>query len=928
MKKLIVFLLLTAFVFGLMPAAHAAAEPMTGVCGDDLAYTLDLNTKTLTITGTGPMDDFGQHGEPVLRPEGANPWYHYHDQIETIRIEVGVTTIGCMAFYRFSALTRVELPESLTKIGGSAFSGCVKLSEIQLPENLQQVAAGAFDHCERLQALTLPAGLTAFSPLSVTGCESLAAFNVAEGNPAFAAKDGVLFSKDGSVLICYPQGKTGNGYNVPNEVKEIGDRAFESAKIKQISLPDGLTKLGDGAFVGSGLTEFTLPKTVSAVPEALLGGCAALKKVTLHEGVTAIGSGAFFECAALAKIDLPAGLQRIGSDAFCFCAALREVTLPAGLSELGYGAFSRTGISTVTIPVAITVLDSDLFSFCENLSEVKLHDGITSLGYGLFRGCTALEHISLPESVTEIKPTCFAGSGLKEFTFPKGVTRTETHLFENCTSIKTVDCPGIERICFDAFRNCTALEKVTFGSALKEITAGAFDGCKSLRDVYYAADLEHWRAVSVGMAGRDDPLLTATLHTTDGDSTVFPVAAVFSDVASDAWYAEAVNYAYLEKLMVGVAEDRFAPEDTVTRAMVVTPLWRREGSPVVDKNYAQPFSDVGGGAWYTEPVTWAISKEIVKGYPIPFTGAPTGIFYYFAPNQNVTREELATFLYRYATAIGMDTSAHSDLNAFADQAKVSDWAKDALQWCVAVKIIDGMTDNGKQVLNPQGTATRAQFAAMLMRFDRMPPVVDAQTGTWKTSTGEIRAYAIPRINLPGAEIDVLNKEICKEFYTDNLDESGVYQGAITDYNWYMNGNVLTLIVHRNYELEFGDYSIYSIRINTAHVMTSEEVLAEAGLTTAEFETQVSAALGNAYCVWLEEYIAQNPDSDEWILTQFKKTISDENAANAVPFFDENGVLCFCGNVYQIAGADCHEVLLPLSGYETSEYYDTLLSKLG
>lgn len=189
----------------------------------------------------------------------------------------------------------------------------------------------------------------------------------------------------------------------------------------------------------------------------------------------------------------------------------------------------------------------------------------------------------------------------------------------------------------------------------------------------------------------------------------------FTDVASDAWYAEAVDYVCSEQLMVGVAEDRFAPEDTLSRAMVVTPLWRREGSQVVDKNYAQPFSDVSG-AWYTESVMWAISKEIVKGYPIPFTGMPTGVFYYFAPEQNVSREELATFLYRYAAAIGTDTSARADLSSFADQGKVSDWAKEAIEWCVAVKIIDGMTEGGAQILQPKGTATRAQFAAMLMRF--------------------------------------------------------------------------------------------------------------------------------------------------------------------------------------------------------------------
>ena len=724
-QRFAAIMLAFSLLCALLPAAAlpASAEPLSGVCGDDMTYTLDLNTKTLTITGTGAMDDFGQHGESLQHPAGPNEWCNYHDQIETIRIGEGVTTIGCMAFYRFSALTCVELPESLTEIEGSAFSGCVKLPELLLPSNLQQVATGAFDHCESLKTLTLPAALTAFSPLSVSGCIGLSAFDVAEGNPAFAAKDGVLFSKDGSVLICYPQGMVGDSYAVPDEVKEIGDRAFEFAKIKQISLPDSVNKLGEGVFVRSGLTEFSLPRTISTIPENLLGGCAALEKVALHEGVTAIGDGAFFECAALTEIDLPAGLQCIDNYAFCFCTALREATLPEGLTELGYNAFSHTAISSVTIPKAITELDNGLFSFCTNLSEVKLHDGITSLCSDLFQGCTALEHISLPESVTKIKSCCFADSGLKEFTFPKGVTQAEDYVFENCAALKTVDCPGIEHVGLYAFRNCSALETVTFGSSLQEITAGAFEGCEALHDVYYDADTEHCNAVSVGTYTYNDPLYRVVIHTTDGTLQIPNDKSPFADVATDAWYIDAVRYVYDEKLMVGVGERRFAPEDAVTRAMVVTPLWRREGSPVVDKNYAQPFSDVSG-AWYTEPVTWAISKEIVKGYPLPSKEVPTGIFYYFAPDQNVTREELAAFLYRYAAAFGMDTSARDDLKGFADQSKVSDWAKEAISWCVAVKIIDGMPENGAQVLQPQGTATRAQFAAMLMRLFQTAPQTD------------------------------------------------------------------------------------------------------------------------------------------------------------------------------------------------------------
>ena len=102
----------------------------------------------------------------------------------------------------------------------------------------------------------------------------------------------------------------------------------------------------------------------------------------------------------------------------------------------------------------------------------------------------------------------------------------------------------------------------------------------------------------------------------------------------------------------------------------------------------------------------------------------------------------------------------------------------------------------------------------------------------------------------------------------------------------------------------------------------------AGLTAAVFEEQASAALGNAYCVWLSGELAQQEEPDARYLEQFQKTISAENAAEAVPFLDESGALWLCGKVYQPAGGDYHEVLLPQTGYETSEFYSALLEKLG
>ena len=185
------------------------------------------------------------------------------------------------------------------------------------------------------------------------------------------------------------------------------------------------------------------------------------------------------------------------------------------------------------------------------------------------------------------------------------------------------------------------------------------------------------------------------------DDTPVETGLPFTDVKADDWFYEAVKYAYDNKLMDGTSSTTFAPLMTTNRAMVVTILWRLEGSPVV--NYAMNFSDVESGVWYTEAVRWAAAEGIVKGYSDTV----------FAPDDTVTREQLATILYRYAGYKEYDVSAKGDLTTFADGSTVSTWAADGMTWAVGAQLITGK-DGGK--LDPTGTATRAEVATILMRF--------------------------------------------------------------------------------------------------------------------------------------------------------------------------------------------------------------------
>lgn len=177
----------------------------------------------------------------------------------------------------------------------------------------------------------------------------------------------------------------------------------------------------------------------------------------------------------------------------------------------------------------------------------------------------------------------------------------------------------------------------------------------------------------------------------------------YGDVDTSAWYHEAVDYVLVNGLMSGYGNGVFGPNDHLSRAQLCQILYNKEGRPAVTGNSA--FTDVANGAWYFDAVTWAAENGIVGGYG-------GGLF---GPEDNITREQLAAILYRYAQAKGYDVSVGEDTNilSYADALDVSEWAIPAMQWACGSGVINGVTDS---TLVPQGNATRAQAATMLMRF--------------------------------------------------------------------------------------------------------------------------------------------------------------------------------------------------------------------
>jgi hypothetical protein len=205
---------------------------------------------------------------------------------------------------------------------------------------------------------------------------------------------------------------------------------------------------------------------------------------------------------------------------------------------------------------------------------------------------------------------------------------------------------------------------------------------------------------------------TITVNITSASAQGFMITSTpseetlpFQDVKATDWYYTYIQYVYEEKLFNGTGENTFSPNGEMNRAMLATVIYRLDGGG--ETGFANPFTDVQMGEWYTNGVTWAADMGIVKGMSA----------YTFSPEIAVTREQIAVMLYRYAgDSLELDVSASGDLTAFKDAKNISSWAEDSVSWAVDKGILSGMGDG---TLAPNATATRAEVAAMLQRFSTL-----------------------------------------------------------------------------------------------------------------------------------------------------------------------------------------------------------------
>ncbi len=519
----------------------------SGTCGENLSWVLD-SAGTLTISGTGDMYDY---------PFNNAPWYSMNSQIYSVVVENDVTSIGEGAFHNCDNIVSALVGESVATIGAKAFSFCYYLENVTLPNSLITIGDYAFEDCEYLESILIPnsvitignyafsdcnylydvnlgssvetIGHNAFSwcgyletitiPASVTSigerafyeCEYLYEINVEEDNQYYSSEDGVLFNKDKTSLICYPQYKWEESYLIPESVVSIENYAFYYCQfLNEITIGNSVTHIGTDAFYRTGYydTSSNWNAGVLYLGDYLISAenGKIFRDYVVKDGTKVIADNAFWLCEYLITVEVPSSVIAIGNNAFYSCTALVEVNV----AEDNPNYSSTEGIlfnkeqtelvcfpankqmTSYTIPESVKTIGDYSFGYCTTLSQIIIGDFVDHIGDFAFSYCEKLNSITIPASVVYLGHDAFSNcSALTEATIDASINKIEQSTFYYCTALLEISLPNtITSIGDTAFYQCLALTAIDIPDSVTSIGELAFYYCPNLSSVKISDSLE------------------------------------------------------------------------------------------------------------------------------------------------------------------------------------------------------------------------------------------------------------------------------------------------------------------------------------------------------------------------------------------------------------------------------------------------------
>jgi len=461
--------------------------------GDDVSAYLD-DGGVLRVEGKGAI---------AGSERGKSPLAALSDQIKSIDLSSGITSIGDYAFADLTALTAISL-DGLTSVGKGAFAGCTGVKSVMIPESLKKIGEDAFGDAEH--DIFIIAGSEGEKYAKAAGLKYKAVDGMCGGSAGYTV------SEDKTELTV-----VGSGDMYSWTTEQLADRPWNDVlgSIKKIRLSEGMTSAGSSAFCGAdALTSVILPDSLRTVGSRAFSDCHALTWVYIPEGVESFDRSAFYNDDAVKYIAYPksAGYQGdkgfdtasgAEADRIFYSGGKSEYSgVPAEVSDkASFGCDTGTlgddhGWAYDPGDKALTVFGSGAMAPCEEgkapwndyageAEDIILADSVTEIGDNAFAGFKSVKSVELG-SVEAIGSGSFKDcTGITDIDFPESLTTIGESAFEGCTGIKQTELPAVLRtVGASAFRNCTALSSVKLPAAVESVGAQAYEGCTSLKDVF------------------------------------------------------------------------------------------------------------------------------------------------------------------------------------------------------------------------------------------------------------------------------------------------------------------------------------------------------------------------------------------------------------------------------------------------------------
>jgi hypothetical protein len=369
-----------------------------------------------------------------------------------------VTSIGDNAFFNRTSLTGVTLPSGLKSIGYKAFDGCHGLTNITIPSGVTTIGAGAFNACS-LTTVSIPASVTSLGDNPFAGCILLTSIGVSPDNTAYTSRDSVLYTKDGTILIACPGGRTGV-FTIPAGVTSVAASSFwDCSRLTGITIPDTVTYLGYSAFwYCTGLTSMFMPDSVTSMNVGVFMLCENLTSVRLSRSLTELADGFVEGCRKLTDITIPAGVTVIGEGAFKDCSSLPSIVIPAGVTSIGWEAFKGcSSLTFVRMQASPPTLGPEVFDGVDPNQAIVYYPAGTNGWTDIFGGLPTRSYgvPGIPTAVSGIRgngqvhlswtaPVSDGGLPVKDYTIQYSTDGSSWQTFNDAVSaVTSVTVPGL-----------------------------------------------------------------------------------------------------------------------------------------------------------------------------------------------------------------------------------------------------------------------------------------------------------------------------------------------------------------------------------------------------------------------------------------------------------------------------------------------------